>query len=156
MKLNITLLVMDADGVLTDGAITYNALGEEIKSFHVRDGYGLKMLHLAGIRTAIISGRKSEALRHRASELNIDYLYMGINDKLPVLKKLSTELGIPLNQVAYVGDDIPDLQAMLAVAFPITVANGDARLKKIALWVTEKNGGQGAVREICDWILEHD
>lgn len=156
MKKEIKLLVMDVDGVLTDGKVTYNPAGEEIKSFHVRDGYGIKQLHKAGIKTAIITGRKSSALLHRTKDLSIEHVHMGIGDKLPVLKTISEELGVSLENTAYVGDDLPDLEAMQAVAFPITVANGEEPLKQIAKWVTKTNGGEGAVREICDWILADD
>jgi 3-deoxy-D-manno-octulosonate 8-phosphate phosphatase (KDO 8-P phosphatase) len=156
MKAKIQLLVMDVDGVLTNGSVTYNPLGEEIKSFHVRDGYGIKMLHEAGVQTAIISGRQSAALNYRAKEMQIKHVYTGVSDKLPTLKKISTDTGIALEHIAYVGDDIPDLECMMAVAYPITVANGDSHLKKIALWITKKSGGDGAVREICDWILQDD
>jgi 3-deoxy-D-manno-octulosonate 8-phosphate phosphatase (KDO 8-P phosphatase) len=153
MKADIRLFVMDVDGVLTNGSIIMNPSGEEIKAFHVRDGYGIKMLHEAGISTAIISGRQSAALAHRAKELQVSHLYMGVADKLSILKKISNDTQVSLEHIAYVGDDIPDLECMMAVAYPITVANGDDRLKKIALWVTKNNGGEGAVREICEWIL---
>jgi 3-deoxy-D-manno-octulosonate 8-phosphate phosphatase (KDO 8-P phosphatase) len=156
MKKDIKLLVMDVDGVLTDGKVTYNPAGEEIKSFHVRDGYGIKQLHKASIKTAIITGRKSSALLHRTKDLDIEHVYMGIGDKLPVLKTIAEDLDVPLLNIAYVGDDLPDLEAMQAVAYPITVANGEEPLKQIAKWVTQKNGGEGAVREICDWILADD
>ena len=153
MKADIRLFVMDVDGVLTNGSIIMNPSGEEIKAFHVRDGYGIKMLHEAGISTAIISGRQSAALAHRAKELQVAHVYMGVADKLSILKKISNDTQVSLEHIAYVGDDIPDLECMMAVAYPITVANGDDRLKKIALWVTKNNGGEGAVREICEWIL---
>jgi len=154
MPFTIKLLVMDVDGVLTNGTISYTASGEEIKHFNVRDGYGIKQLHNAGIKTAIITGRVSPAVAYRAKELNIDKVYMGIEDKLSTLQQLSEELNIPYDNMAYVGDDLPDLEAMQAVKCPITVSNGDEQLKSMALWVTQKPGGEGALREVCDWILD--
>jgi 3-deoxy-D-manno-octulosonate 8-phosphate phosphatase (KDO 8-P phosphatase) len=155
MPHNIKLLVMDVDGVMTGGTISYLPNGEEIKHFNVRDGYGIKQLHEAGIKTAIITGRDSTAVSHRAKDLNIHKVFMGIQDKLSTLKALTKEMDIPFEQVAYVGDDLPDLEAMQAVGFPITVKNGDIKLKEMASWITEKKGGDGAVREVCDWILEN-
>lgn len=156
MKSNIKVLVMDVDGVLTDGKITYNPDGEEIKSFHVHDGYGILQLHKAGITTAIITGRQSSALNYRAKDLGIKHLFMGVKNKLEVLQQLSDTLEVPLNEMAYVGDDLPDLEAMQAVAYPIAVPNGNEQLIKIAKWTTKNKGGEGAVREICDWILAND
>jgi len=150
----IELLVLDVDGVMTDGRLVYDADGREAKVFHVRDGYGIKALQAAGVRVAVISGRASQAVSVRMAELGIEHAVLGRDDKLVALEELIAQLGIPsLRQVAYVGDDLPDLPAVKAVGLGITVADGRAELRAAARAVTQLGGGQGAVREVCDMLL---
>ena len=153
---NIQLFVMDVDGVLTDGSIAYDSHGGEIKVFNARDGLGLKQLAKSGIDLAIISGRSSKALEYRAQELHIEHLYMAISDKLSVLTELSNRLSIPMEAIAYIGDDLPDLPCLKAVGYPMAVSNADPTLKTVASLVTTQHGGRGAVREACDWILNNE
>ena len=151
----IKLVVMDVDGVLTDGSITYDGQGHEIKTFHVHDGFGIKQIRAMGIPAVIITGRSSDALAHRATELSIDHIYQGVKDKLPLLETICEDLGINLKNVLYIGDDIPDLACMQAVGMPIAVANAQAPVKACAKWVTKLPGGKGAVREACNWVSEN-
>lgn len=153
---NIKLLVLDVDGVLTAGDLWFNANGEEIKIFHVHDGIGIKALLRAGIEVAIISGRKTEAVKVRMAELGVKHVYQGIADKLPVLAKIIKELGISYEQVAYVGDDLPDLGPLQQVGFGVAVSNATRQILQCAKYVTKACGGKGAVREVCDLLLEKD
>ena len=141
------------DGVLTDGKIWYLPNGEEFKNFHIHDGLGIKNLLRAQIEVAIISGRNSPLVLNRMRELGVKHCYLGENRKLIPYTNLIQELQISPEAVAYVGDDLPDLPVMQTVGFPIAVANAVPEIKKIAAWTTEKKGGEGAVREICDFIL---
>ena len=156
MSKKISLLILDVDGILTNGTLTFDANGEEIKTFHAHDGYGIKQVQQAGIPVAIISGRGSKALDHRLKELNIDHVFTRVSDKLPILLNLSKQLDIPLEEIAYMGDDLPDRDALIAVGYPVTVPNAYEGIKDLAVKITHKKGGEGAVREVCDWILQHD
>jgi len=150
---DIRLLVLDVDGVLTDGRLPFDANGGECKVFHVRDGYGIRRLLETGIEVALISGRKSVAVKKRAEELCIRHVYLGAKDKLPTLQTLAGKLGLSLGHIAYVGDDVPDLACMQAVGLPIAVADAHSDLDAVADWHTHLGGGQGAVREVCDLLL---
>jgi 3-deoxy-D-manno-octulosonate 8-phosphate phosphatase (KDO 8-P phosphatase) len=150
----IRLLAMDVDGTLTDGGIVLDSAGGEQKRFHVADGLGLTLLMQAGIRIAWVSGRTSPAVDWRAAELKIDWLYQGVRDKGAIMRALLTELGISREEAAYIGDDWNDLPAFEEVGVRIAAANAPVELKSVAEFVTERSGGQGAVREACDWILE--
>jgi 3-deoxy-D-manno-octulosonate 8-phosphate phosphatase (KDO 8-P phosphatase) len=152
----IKLLICDVDGVLTDGRIYLTDFGEEkeLKVLHIHDGLGLKLLLNAGIEVAIISGRKSNLLPQRLEKiLGIKYLYLGYEDKLPVLKELLTKLSLSPEQVAHIGDDLPDLPLIHSVGLGIAVANAMPVVKQSAHWMTQANGGCGAVREVCELIL---
>jgi len=150
----IKLLVLDVDGVMTDGRLVYDADGREAKVFNVRDGYGIKALQAAGVRVAVISGRDSRPVSVRMAELGIEHAILGRDDKLEALEELVSELGIPsLQQVAYVGDDLPDLPAIVAAGLGLTVADSRPELRAAAMGVTRVGGGQGAVREVCDLLL---
>lgn len=153
---NIKLLILDVDGVLTDGTIWLSAQGEELKRFHIHDGLGLKRIQNAGIIVAIISGRSSKSVSARMAELNIHHVYQGCADKVSVFEKLINELGIKPQEVAYMGDDLPDLPVMRLVGLSIAVANACPEVKNIAHWQTQKEGGMGAVREICDRLLQSE
>jgi 3-deoxy-D-manno-octulosonate 8-phosphate phosphatase (KDO 8-P phosphatase) len=148
----IRLLVLDVDGVLTDGTILLGA-GEELKHFHVRDGLGLKRLMSAGVEVAVISGRDSAAVTRRMAELGVRHVYQGIEDKLAVLERLRSTLGIDALEIAVVGDDLPDLAPMRAAGLAIAVADAHEEVRAAADWVTQTGGGRGAVREVADRLL---
>lgn len=151
---SIRLLVLDVDGVLTDGALYYTAEGEELKKFHVRDGQGIKLVQQVGIHVALLSGNSAAAVQQRANVLGIPYVFQGVTDKLATLQTLCAQLQCPLTEVAYVGDDINDLAALQAVGCPLTVADAVAANRACALYVTQLPGGHGAVREICDLLVQ--
>ncbi len=150
----IRLLALDVDGVLSDGSVYFTAQGDEIKAFSILDGQGIKSLQKHNIEVAIITGRNSPLTARRASDLGIEHITQGREDKKVALNELLSQLDIPLEHVAYVGDDLPDLSAITAVGLGITVANGHDFVKSHADHITEKAGGSGAVREVCDLILE--
>lgn len=150
----IRLLAVDVDGILTDGGLYYTDSGEELKKFNVKDGQGLQLIKRAGLEVAIISASASTATVHRARKLGIEHVYVGVSDKLPVLTDLCSKLAISLRQVAYAGDDVKDLPIMQVVGCPLSVADAMAENRAQASYVTQKGGGQGAVREICDLIIQ--
>jgi 3-deoxy-D-manno-octulosonate 8-phosphate phosphatase (KDO 8-P phosphatase) len=150
---SIDVLVLDVDGVLTDGRITYTADGTEIKAFHVRDGSGIKAWQLAGKHVVIISGRASRAVEVRAAELGIRTVLQGIEDKRTRFRQLLTEHGWKREQVCCVGDDLADLPLFAACGFAVAVADACADTQSAAHWVTRAAGGRGAVREVIELIL---
>jgi len=147
------LLALDVDGVLSDGRLYFQADGIEIKAFHTQDGHGLKLLKRMGIHVALITGRDSPMVTRRAKALGIAHVYQGCEDKLSVLARLCQTLDIPLEQAAYCGDDLPDLAAIQRVGVGICVPNAPTYMQQHADWVTQRAGGHGAVREICDALL---
>ena len=149
----VRLLVLDVDGVLTDGRLFYGPKGELLKAFHVRDGYGIKKVAESGITVAIISGRKSEAVARRAKELGIRHVTQGANDKLAALRKLAKARGVSLEECACVGDDTPDAPILAAAGVGIAVADAHDDALSVADLITTRSGGQGAVREVCDWLI---
>lgn len=150
----IKLAVFDVDGVLTDGKLILGESGNEYKSFHVRDGHGLVMLLESGCKIAVITARSSNIVAERMASLGIEYVYQGEKDKGGRLMKLIEELGIEREHVAYTGDDVIDLPAMIKVGLPIAVADARPEVKQHADWVTEDCGGQGAAREVCELIMK--
>lgn len=152
----IRLLVLDVDGVLTDGRLQFDADGREQKVFHAQDGYGIRRLMEAGIEVAVISGRKSLAVKSRLAELRLVHSYLGVDEKLSSLQKIMNTMELSPESVAYVGDDIPDQECMQYVGLAIAVANAHPAVVVIADWQTELGGGQGAVREVCDRLLSID
>ena len=150
----IELLILDVDGVLTDGRLYFSANGDEAKAFHVRDGYGIRKLLASGVQVAVISGRQSAAVSRRMNELGVKYVYQGCSDKISALQKLLKELRLDNDVCAFMGDDIPDLEVMRAVALPLCVADAHPKIFDCAKWRSQKNGGTGAVREACDLIRE--
>jgi 3-deoxy-D-manno-octulosonate 8-phosphate phosphatase (KDO 8-P phosphatase) len=150
----VQMLVLDVDGVLTDGRLFYGARGEALKTFHVRDGHGIKQVAAAGIDVAIISGRKSAAVARRARELGIRLVTQGASDKLAALTKLARARKISFDQCACIGDDTPDALILQAAGVAIAVADAHADALAVANLVTTRAGGHGAVREVCDWLLE--
>lgn len=149
----VRLLALDVDGVLTDGRLYFAEDGQEFKTFDTQDGHGIKMLQHAGIEVAIITGRTTKLVQRRAGNLGIRHLLQGREDKLVALRELTAELGVALDEVAYVGDDWPDLPAILAAGLGVAVANAHAELRARADHVTTLAGGRGAVREVCDLLL---
>lgn len=149
----VKLLVVDVDGVLTDGRLFYHDDGTESKTFDVRDGHGIKMLRQAGIETAIISGRRCPSVDKRAADLGIKEVFQGVRDKVPSLQKLLSAKGFQPEQMAFVGDDVVDLPVMNRVGFAVAVADASEHLFDMAHYVTLAPGGRGAVREVAELIL---
>ena len=149
----IKLLLLDVDGVLTDGRLYYGNSGEELKAFDIQDGLGIKLLQSAGIKVGIITGRSSDLVKRRAKELSIDPIMQGIEDKLTALNELLKDMNFNIEEIAFVGDDLPDLAVFRRVGLGITPANGNHILASQALWQTKKSGGNGAVREVAELIL---
>ena len=152
---DIRLLVMDVDGVMTDGKITYSSDGQELKSFDIKDGLGIKRAQASGIETAIITGRTSPMVERRARELGIAHLVQGREDKLAALSDLVGQLNLSLDQVAYIGDDLPDLTAIESVKLGACPADAATEVKSKANWVSTRSGGDGCVRELCDLLVSH-
>ncbi len=150
---NVRLAAFDVDGVLTDGKLWYDLEGSETKAFHVHDGLGLKLIAEQGIEVALITARESGVLAQRARELGIRHVHQGQNDKLGCLTQLTQRLGIAIAQVAYTGDDLPDLAPMSRVGLAVAVANAHPWVRERAHWRTRHAGGDGAVREVCDLLL---
>jgi 3-deoxy-D-manno-octulosonate 8-phosphate phosphatase (KDO 8-P phosphatase) len=150
----IKLLLLDVDGVLTDGAIIYNADGSETKIFNVKDGLGVKLALKAGIKVGIVSGRSSPALDHRCRDLGISIVFEGIKNKLQILEQIVDQTGISPEHTAFMGDDLPDLPLMRNVGLSIAVADADQTVRNAADWVTAAAGGCGAVREVCEALLK--
>lgn len=150
----IRVLLLDVDGVLTQGQLLYGAEGEVLKSFHTLDGHGLKMLQASGIEVAIVSGRDSAALRQRLAALGITHAACGVQDKVPVAERILGELGADWSQAAVMGDDWPDLPLLLRAGFAAAPANAHAEVRARAHYITQAIGGGGAVREVCDVLLQ--
>jgi len=150
----IKLLLLDVDGVLTDGRITYASGNIETKSFNVKDGLGIRLLQSAGIEIGIVTGRTSEALLHRCADLGITMIYDGVKDKGELLPAILSASGCQAQEVAFVGDDLPDIPLLKKVGVGIAVADAHDLVKKTADMVTLQKGGHGAVREICEQILQ--
>lgn len=149
----IELLVLDVDGVLTDGRLYYSARGEILKVFDVKDGYGIKLLMKASVTVAIISGRKSAMVARRARDLGIKHVFQGSEDKLPIFERLRKRLKLSASACAMVGDDLPDVAVMRAVGLAFAVADAHPAAVHAADMVTPYSGGRGAVRSVCDLII---
>ena len=150
----IKLLVCDVDGVFSDGRIYLGNDGEELKAFHTKDGFGIKALGASGVDVAIITGRNSAIVANRMKALNVAHIIQGQEDKLPALTQLVEQLGLQLDQVAYIGDDVPDLACIEAVGLGICVVDGHPLVLQKADYTTFTRGGFGAVRETCDMIMQ--
>ena len=153
--MDIKLLVMDVDGTLTDGKIYMSANGELMKAFNIKDGYAIARLKEYGIEPAIITGRVSEIVKQRCAELKITELYQGIENKLFKLKDVCTKKGLSLSQVAYIGDDVNDLPCIQQCGVTACPADAVEKVKKAVNMVTEAKGGEGAVREFCEYLVEN-
>ena len=150
----IRLLVCDVDGVLSDGRIYMGNHGEELKTFHTKDGFGLKALREIGIEVGIITGRRSRIVSDRMAALGIEHVYQGQGAKLPALQDLLDLLGLEAQQAAYIGDDVIDIPVMQACQLGIAVADAHPLVLRAASYVTHLRGGEGAVREVCDLLLQ--
>jgi len=149
----IRLLVLDVDGVLTDGTIHFGPDGEESKAFNTRDGFGMKALQRSGIGVAVITARTSAAVTHRMRQLGVEHVFQGCENKLEAFMRLLAATGLDAEQVCYAGDDWIDLPVLMRAGLAVAVANAESRVKESAHWVTRQRGGDGAVREICNLIL---
>ena len=150
----VKLLLLDVDGVLTDGSITYLSGGGEAKSFNTQDGLGIKLLQDSGVAVGIITARSSEALERRAQDLKFAHVFQGKEDKLTVYESILKQTGWRPPQTAYMGDDLMDLPILNRVGLAAAPANAVAEIRQRVHYTTERNGGHGAVREVCDLILE--
>jgi len=154
-SVNIRLLVLDVDGVLTDGRLYFGPRGEALKQFHVRDGLGIQQVAAAGITVAVVSGRRSKMTAARCRELGIRHVHQGAQDKAAQLERLCRRLGIAPSACACVGDDLPDVPLMRKVGLAFAVADAHPDARHAAHLVTRLPGGHGAVREVCDYLLSH-
>lgn len=150
---HIRLIAFDVDGVMTDGGLYLTDSGEEFKRFNSLDGQGLKMLKESGVDLAIITGRTSRCVELRAHHLGITNVYQGVHDKLACLQKMLAKLQLPLDAVAFMGDDVIDLPVMLRVGLSISVPQAPQIVRERAHYITERSGGHGAVREACDFLM---
>ena len=150
----IRLALFDVDGVLTDGKIYIDPKGAELKVFNILDGHGIRLLQHYGVNVGVITGRRSKALEYRMQDLEVKYVYQGCIDKFDAYQQLLSELNLNEQQTSFVGDDIVDLQIMSRCGLAIAVANAHSFVKQHAHWQTSAMGGNGAVREVCDLILE--
>ena len=152
--LRIKLLLMDCDGVLTDGRVWLFENGEEQKGFHTRDGLGIELWHRAGLKSGIISGRKSNAVERRARGLGMSFVVQGVEDKVQAFKETVAQAGVTNEEVAFIGDDLNDIPLLLRSGFAVAVADAAPEARERAHYVTKLNGGQGAVREVIELILK--
>ena len=150
----VRLMIFDVDGVMTDGRLYYTDAGEELKAFHSLDGHGLKMLQQSGVKLAIITGRTSNLVAHRARNLGIEFVHQGAHDKLASFDALLSEVGVTASECGYMGDDVIDLPVMRRVAFAVSVPDSPALVRQYAHYVTGSQGGCGAVREVCELIMQ--
>ncbi len=152
--MSIKLLLSDVDGVMTDGSVTFDAAGVESKTFNIRDGLGIRLWQKAGGEFGIVTGRQSEIVARRASELDVAIVHQGVSVKLPVVEQIAVDRGVSLAEVAYVGDDLPDLPVIRAVGLGVAVGDAAGEVKAGANHVLQAHGGRGAVRELVEMILK--
>ena len=152
---DIQVLVTDVDGVLTDGTIVVNSDGSESKFFSVLDGHGIRLWQRAGLKVAFLSGRASEPTKCRAEQLEVEYVFQDCHNKLEALQKFLKEVDLSPEAIAYIGDDLPDLPVIRCVGFGVAVANAVDEVKQYADYVTTRPGGNGAVREVIEYILKN-
>lgn len=150
---NIKCLICDVDGVLTDGLLYVDNYGNELKAFYVQDGMGLKLLMAAGLEVAVITTSQNAVIDHRMKQLGIQHYFKGQVDKCAAFDQLKSRLGLKNEDFAFIGDDLPDLAIIQQVGFGVAVANAVNQVKEFATWQTEQQGGRGAVRELCELIL---
>jgi 3-deoxy-D-manno-octulosonate 8-phosphate phosphatase (KDO 8-P phosphatase) len=150
---SVRLAIFDVDGVMTDGTLYIGPSGEALKAFNILDGHGVKMLQAGGVAAAILSGRSSEAVAHRARELGIVHVLQGIPDKVAAFERLAAQERMAPSECAFVGDDLPDVEVMKRCGLAVAVANAVDAVKACAHYVTRASGGRGAVREFCELVL---
>jgi 3-deoxy-D-manno-octulosonate 8-phosphate phosphatase (KDO 8-P phosphatase) len=150
----IKLIALDVDGVLTNGEITYSSSGEEIKTFNVKDGLGLVLAAQKGFITAVITGRESSMVERRAKELKVTHFYQNIKDKVKVIEDLAAQYNLGLEEICYMGDDLPDLPALNKVGFACCPADAAFQVKEACDWISKNEGGYGAVRELTDLLIQ--
>ncbi|MEA3278888.1 MAG: 3-deoxy-manno-octulosonate-8-phosphatase KdsC [Pseudomonadota bacterium] len=150
----VRLVIFDVDGVLTDGSLFLGDDGQEYKAFNSRDGHGMTMLQQTGVVLAVITGRTSEVVRIRMESLGVEHVFQGRRDKIPAYEELKQALGLPDEQIAYVGDDVVDLPIMRRVGLSIAVADAHPMVQQHAHWQTRSAGGRGAGRDVCELIME--
>jgi len=150
----LKLLLLDVDGVLTDGKLFFDNDGNEYKSFHARDGHGIKLLQQTGVVVAVISGRKSQIVEQRMKQLGVAHVYQGHENKLSAFQEIIEKIAVTPEQVAHVGDDVLDLPVMIRVGLAVAVQDAVPEVKQHADWCTTLSGGCGAVREVCDLIMQ--
>lgn len=151
----IKLLVFDVDGVMTDGSITYDENGIEYKTFNAKDGYGLSRMIKTGYMTAIITGRRNGTVDKRSDDLHFTEVYQGVKNKLPILEAIMQKYGLDFSQVSYMGDDEPDIPILEKVSIAACPLDAVDRVKNICNFISSKNGGKGAVRELCDFVFNN-
>ena len=149
----VRVVVFDVDGTLTDGRLGLDGHGVESKQFHVHDGLGIKMLRDAGIDVALVTAREGTVVAKRAAELGLQHVFLGVSDKLACVSALIAHLGLTLEQIAYMGDDLPDLGTLAAVGLSVAPANAHQWVRERVHWRTQASGGNGAARELCDLVL---
>jgi len=149
----IRLMAFDVDGVMTDGGLYYSDSGEEFKRFNSQDGHGLKMLRASGVKIALITGRTSHCVTARAENLGIEHVYQGVENKLEAMVNLLNKLKLPRDAAAYMGDDVVDLTVMRHVGMAVTVPDAPLQVRECSHYITQRNGGHGAVRETCEMIM---
>ena len=150
----IKMILMDVDGVLTDGKIIFTSAGTEIKEFNIQDGMAITLARMAGLKTGVITGRESKMVQQRAEELGYDFISQGNTKKFSRYEEIKKQFGFSNEEVCYIGDDLPDMPILKKVGFSVAVANARDELKAISDYTTEKSGGNGAVREVIDKILK--
>jgi YrbI family 3-deoxy-D-manno-octulosonate 8-phosphate phosphatase len=150
----VRLIAMDVDGVLTDAGMYYTETGDELKKFNTRDGMGVALAREAGLKTAILTGESTQLVARRGAKMRIDHVFIGVTDKLTCMKELLSQLDLTLEQVAYIGDDVNDYELLCHVGLAAAVRDASRLPKSVAHLVTEAKGGEGAVRELCEIILE--
>lgn len=151
---NIKLMIFDVDGVLTDGSLFFGDDGQEYKAFNSLDGHGIKMLQNSGVEIAIITGRTSKVVASRAQNLGINHLYQGVHDKLEAFQHLAATLNVSAGQCAFMGDDVVDLPVMRRCGLAMTVAQAPDLVKRFSHFVTQREGGRGAAREVCELLMQ--
>lgn len=149
----VLMVIMDVDGVLTDGGMYYSESGDEWKKFNTRDGHGITLLHEAGIKTALVTRERTSIVARRAAKLGVTEVHQGVLDKLSVVQEILDKHGVSHEETCYIGDDVGDEKVMGSVGFAVAVADALPSICKIAHYVTKKKGGEGAVREVCELIL---
>jgi 3-deoxy-D-manno-octulosonate 8-phosphate phosphatase (KDO 8-P phosphatase) len=150
----IKLLILDVDGTMTNGVLYYDNAGHEMRGFHVHDGLGLKLLRQSGVAIAVISAKNSEVIAKRMNDLKIEHVYLGHENKLPIYEEVKRKLDLKDNQIAYMGDDLPDLPLLMRAGFAITVSTATEIIQQHADYICQKNAGAGAVREACECIMK--